>query len=48
MICTAKPLTQKQFLPEPKFNLEPKHQKPQLVARWKKVNGQLVCQWINA
>ncbi len=46
MICKAKPLTQKQSLPDKTFNLEQKHQKPQLAARWKKVDGQLIGQWI--
>ncbi len=48
MIYTAKPLTQKQSLPGKKFNSEQKQQKPQLVARWQKVDGQLICQWIIA
>ncbi len=46
MIGTEKPLTQKQSLPERKLNFEPKHQKPKLAARWKKVDGQLICQWL--
>ena len=48
MIYTAKPLNQKQSLPDRKFNLEQKHQKPKLAARWKKVDGKLICQWIVA
>ena len=48
MNYTAKPLTQKQSFADHKFNLNQKHQKPQLAARWKKVDGQLICQWINA
>ncbi|MDJ0569259.1 MAG: hypothetical protein QNJ53_09445 [Pleurocapsa sp. MO_192.B19] len=46
MNCTSKPLTQKQSLSERKLNFEQKHQKPQLTARWKKVDGKLICQWI--
>ena len=46
MIYTAQPLTQKQFLPGKKFNFEQKRQKSQLVARWHKVDGKLVCQWV--
>ena len=48
MICTSKPLTPKPSLPEQKLNFKPKHQKPKLVARWKQVDGQLICQWLIA
>ena len=43
MISTEKPLTQNKFLADKKFNLD---RKQQLVARWKKVDGKLICQWV--
>ena len=46
MINTAKPLTQKQSLPGKKLNSKQKQQKPQLVARWQKVDDRLICQWV--
>ncbi len=48
MICTEKPLTQQQSLPTRESNLEQKQPKPKLAARWQKVDGQLICQWIIA
>ena len=43
MICTTKPLTQNQSL----LNQKSTAKKPKrLVARWKTVNGKLICQWI--
>ena len=48
MICTEKTLTQKPFLYDCKSNLDSQHQKLRLVACWKKVDGQLICQWIIA
>ena len=45
MICIEKPLAQKKSLltQESKTNY-----KQQLIARWKTVNGKLVCQWVNS
>ena len=43
MICTQKPFTQTKSLSQNKSNV---NQKQQLIARWKIVNGKLVCQWI--
>ncbi len=43
MICTQKPFTQTQSLSSNQSNV---NQKQQLIARWKTVNGKLVCQWI--
>ncbi len=43
MICNEKALTQNQSLLQKTFNTEQQH-KP--VARWKTVDGKLICQWI--
>ncbi len=43
MICTAKPLTKNQSLIDKKSIIK---QQQRLVARWKTVNGKLICQWI--
>ena len=48
MICTAKPLTRPQSLRTRESNLEQQQPKPKLAARWQKVDGQLICQWIIA
>lgn len=45
MICHEKSLTQNNFLPDKKFNVD---RKRQLVACWKKVDGKLICQWVTA
>ncbi len=43
MICTQKLLTQTKSFSSKQSNV---NQKQQLIARWKTVNGKLVCQWI--
>ena len=43
MICTEKTFTQTKSLTQKQSNV---NQKQQLIARWKTVNGKLVCQWI--
>ena len=43
MISTKKILTNNKFLRYQKSNVT---QKQKLVARWKKVDGKLICQWI--
>ena len=45
MIGTKKPLTQKKSLLDKEFNLD---KKQQLIARWQKVDGKLICQWVMA
>ena len=44
MICTKKPLTQTKSLSSQESK---RNQKQQLIARWKTINGKLVCQWVN-
>ena len=43
MICTEKPLTQNKSLLDKKINA---NQKKRLVARWKTVDGKLICEWV--
>ena len=43
MICTAKPLNNNQSLIDKKSIIK-QQQRP--VARWKIMNGKLICQWI--
>ena len=45
MICTKKPLTQQKSLLNQELNLD---KKQQLIARWKKKDGKLICQWVMA
>ena len=45
MICLKKPLTQKKSLLTQESQTKYKRQ---LIARWKTVNGKLVCQWVNS
>ena len=43
MICPEKTLTNKKSLPAQKSIAKPQKRS---VARWKTVNGKLICQWI--
>ncbi len=43
MICSEKRFTQPSSIGNNKLVL---NQKPELVAHWIKVNGQLICQWV--
>ena len=45
MICTEKLLTPNKSLSDKTFNHD---RKQQLVARWKKVDGKLIYQWVIA
>ncbi len=45
MICIEKPLTQVNSFSDQKFKSKPKQQ---LVSRWQKVDGKLICQWVIA
>ena len=45
MICTQKTLNQSQASCNREYTVK---QKKQLIARWKTVNGKLVCQWISS
>ena len=44
MIITTKSLTEVKDLQTKQLNIE----KPKLVARWRKVDGKLICSWILA
>ena len=44
MMSTAKPLTHNKSLPNKELNTP---QKQKLVARWKTVEGKLICQWVS-
>ena len=46
MICNQKPLVSKKSLPE--NNHLAKTKRKQIVARWKKIDGKLVCQWVSS
>ncbi len=45
MICTKKSVTQARYLSSQESNI---NYKQQLIARWKIVNGKLVCQWVHS
>ncbi len=45
MICLEKPLTPKKSLLTQQSQT---NYKQQLIARWKIVNGKLICQWVNS
>ena len=45
MICTKETLTKTNSLSNQESNLK---QKQRLIARWKTVNGKLICQWVKS